>query len=102
MARNVPRLASYIDLGGLVLFVAGAACYFRAFVGMRHLEKDRLAATGKQFAALTDYNSFLGLSRAGIILGAISIAAFIVAAIIARRKAVIVPAPVLEPVAGID
>ena len=92
MARNVPRIATLIDLGGLVLLIAGAACYFRAFVGMRHLEKDAFVATTAKFAALTEYGEFLQLSRIGITLAGVAIVTFIVAAIVARRKPMVVAA----------
>jgi hypothetical protein len=89
MARNVPRIASLIDLGGLVLFIAGAGCYFRAFVGMRHIEKDAFVATTAKFAALTEYSEFLQLSRIGMVLSGVAIATFIVAAVVARRNPVV-------------
>ena len=92
MPRNVSRLAGFIDLGGLALFVAGAASYFRAYIGMRHLEAGTAVLVRQRFAEMTEYARLVQLSRIGLALAVFALAMFVAGAIIARRKVVATPA----------
>lgn len=80
LARPVSRSLRVADLVGLLLVVAGAACYARAFLGMRRLEHAKPLAKLEPgvnlFAALAEFSGYarlayvgLGLVAAGIVVG---------------------------------
>lgn len=59
------------DLTGLLLVVSGAACYGRAFVGMRKLEHvkpvDGVLPPGSTlFAAMAEFSGYTRLAYAGL------------------------------------
>jgi len=61
----VPLVARLIDLAGLLLFLAGAGFYGRAWVGMRELARTAPAPDGLPFAAMRRFDQFWGMSQTG-------------------------------------
>jgi len=63
----VPRFARLLDLLGLVLFLAGAACYGWAWIGLEELRTVQPVSDNSQhFAAVARFNDLWELSRVGI------------------------------------
>ena len=93
--RNVPPLARRLDLGGIVLLLAGAACYLRAWVGMMEL-RDGVAPGSAQGAGIREFDGYWQLSRIGLGIGAVAILVMIAGAVVAwrARRAPVVAEPV--------
>ena len=96
--RNVPLLARRLDLGGMVLLLAGAACYLRAYVGLIGLQQG-VAPGSARFAGIREFDGYWQLSRIGIGIGAIAIVVMIAAAAIAWRAR---HAPVITEPSGAE
>ena len=82
--RNVPPLARSLDLGGVVLLVAGALCYGRAYIGMMGL-RDGVAPGSPRLAGIREFDGYWQLSRIGLGIGALAIVVMIIAAVISWR-----------------
>ena len=93
--RNVPPLARRLDLGGILLLLAGAACYLRAYVGMTGL-RDGVAPGSARFAGIREFDGYWQLSRIGLGIGAVAILVMIAGAVVAwrARRAPVVAEPV--------
>ena len=98
--RNVPRLAKFIDLAGLVLLAIGIACYGRAYIGLEALRANGTPLGGVQFAGLLEYERLNQVSRIGLGIAAFAIGQFVVGAIITWRARQV--APVGEPVVVLE
>lgn len=94
--RNIPRLAKFIDLGGVILLVIGIACYGRAYVGLEALRANGIAPGGEQFANLLEYERLEQVSQLGLGIAGFAILVFIVGAVVTWRAKR--TAPVAEPV----
>ncbi len=94
--RNVPPLARQLDIGGLVLFLAGVLCYLRAYIGMMGLEAHGVAPGSARFAGIAEFDRYWQLSRFGLGVAALAIVVMIVAAVVTwrarRAPAVVEPA----------
>lgn len=88
--RPVPRGLRVLNLLVLVLFLAGAGLYARAWVGMERLTSYQPAADEPLFSAMARFDRLWGLSITGTwlvsaaVLGAVAVA---VAFDVHRRRA---------------
>ena len=98
--RNVPRLAKFIDLGGMVLLAIGIACYGRAYVGLEGLRANGIGPGAEQFANLTEYERLYQVSRLGLGIAGFAILVFIVGAAVTWRAKRLPPAS--EPVVALE
>ena len=87
MKRPVPRVGRILDLGALLLFVAGAALYVRAWLGLRGMDSFVPDPSHAGFAALERADALSSLGRIGIYLMIAGAVTGVVAAVVARRVA---------------
>jgi len=85
--KDVPRIGRILDLAGLLLFLAGAGCYTRAWFGFQSLPEHLPDPNGELWAAVQIADGFLGLQRLGVGLMLAGMAVFVVAWWMARRRA---------------
>lgn len=85
MTRRVPRIGRVLDLVGLLLFLAGAAVYARAWFGLRDMEAFQRADTAPTFAALEHADALSRTGRIGLGLMAAAAVVAVLAALVARR-----------------
>ena len=84
--RDVPRLASLIDLAGMAFLVVGGGLYLRAYMGMSALRANDGGVTSKaRFAGLTEYDRLYQLSRLGLWVAAIAVPILIAGAVMTWR-----------------
>ena len=87
--RPVPRSIRALNLAALLLFLAGAGLYARAWVGMRWLRDEYVApADAPQFAAMAEFNTFWNYSRVGaaLVWGAVALAIIAAATLVFMRR----------------
>ena len=89
MKGPVPRIGRILDLAGLLLFLAGAALYARAWLGLRGMDSFVPDPDSAGFAALARADQLSSLGRVGVGLmiagGIIGVIAAVVALRIMRR-----------------
>lgn len=89
--RPVPRSLRIANAAALLVFLAGAGVYGRAWLGMRALKSYEADADAALFAGLERFNHFWELSRLGIglVLAALLLALLtaVAAVMMGRRQA---------------
>lgn len=86
MPTPVPRLARALDLIGLVVFIAGAACYGYAYLGLEEIRSGQLVRPPGLFSALQAAEGYYWYSQVGIALSVAGIGVFLAAFTVARRR----------------
>lgn len=87
MKGPVPRIGRVLDLAGLLVFLAGAALYLRAWLGLRGMDTFVPDPDAAGFAALERADQLSSLGRIGIALMIAGAVIAVVAAVVARRVA---------------
>lgn len=88
MKRPVPRVGRILDGVGILLFLAGAGLYARAWWGLRRLESSPEPSTEDSgaFATVARVEDLHELSDKGLLLMAVGFVVAVVAAAVARWK----------------
>lgn len=86
-----------LDIGGLLLFLAGAAVYGWAWIGMRHIDQFEPASGAGPFATVARMDDLATLSRVGIGVMAAGAVVALVAVVVHRRGHRAVGGPVTPP-----
>jgi hypothetical protein len=82
--KSVPRIGRILDLAGLVLFLAGAGAFTRAWIGFEGVPDFEPAQGGPAWAAIQLADGYLRLQWIGAGLMALGVAVFVVAWWVAR------------------
>lgn len=93
----VPRGLRLLNILSLLLFLAGAGLYIRAWFGMHGLEAYQADPDAAIFSGMAQFNHFWNLSRIGIWLVWAAVAVAVIAAIgavVIRRRAGTLERPV--------
>ena len=86
MRRPVSRIGRLLDIVGLMILTAGAACYVYAYVGLRDLEGVREGAGAAPFASIVRFDKLWKLSRLGIGLAVTGLVVAVGAAVAGRGR----------------
>ena len=84
--KTVPRIGRILDLAGLLLFLAGAGCYARAWFGFRGMPTYVPDPDGELRTAVQVADGFWRLQKIGVGLMVAGIGVFVVAWWKARRR----------------
>lgn len=87
---RVPRPLRAVNLVALLLFLAGAALYVRAWIGLRELRSYVGDPAAPPFSAMALFNHYHLLSQIGVwlVVAAVTVAVIAaIAAVIHRRRA---------------
>ena len=86
MRRPVSRTGRLLDIVGLMILTAGAACYVYAYVGLRDLESVRAGAGAAPFESIVRFDKLWKLSRFGIGLAVTGLVVAVGAAVAGRER----------------
>jgi hypothetical protein len=86
---TVSRTGRLLDLAGLALMLGGAACYLRAYLGMRALQQRPRVPGDVPFAAMAEFERWWNWSRFGFAIFVAGIVVAVVAALVARRQRIL-------------
>lgn len=84
--RRVRRLGRVLDLVGLVLLLAGAGTFVRAWAGFEEVRSYQAAPDAEPFAALRLHDRYARVQRAGVAIMVVGVGVFGAAWWVGRRR----------------